>query len=321
MAIETTSTLSLHLQDFYERTFLDNLKKELVFADFTRRVPVPRGFGPVVKFIRFARHTGSTTALTEGTVPTEVQLTDQQVSATVQQYGNYVILSDFVLATHLAGYNPFVEQAVEELSYMAKDSVDLLVRNAFIAPTGLNITYGGGKSATSAVVGSADVMTANDIRKVVRALKKRSAPKWDGSHYVGVIGAGQSFDLQSETATGGWMDVNKYTTVAKAEKGEIGKLFGARLIESENLSSFSQSGTVSVCPFFGKGAVAMADITEVSKGDRTEMKHIQLFIKDLGSAGTADPLSQKATIGYKFNMAAVRLDDDRVQAWVGGETA
>ena len=38
MAIETITTLALHVREFYARTFLENLKKNLKFEDFVKDV-------------------------------------------------------------------------------------------------------------------------------------------------------------------------------------------------------------------------------------------------------------------------------------------
>lgn len=330
MAIETTVTLTNFLQSFYERTFLENLKQKMVFAEFTKRYPIAKGFGPVIQLRRYvpmekttSRATSGTAydALSEGTVPNEENLSAETVSATVAQYGNFVKLSDFVLATHMSGYNQFIEQAITELAYQAADIIDYLVREEFGNETSANYSYANGKTWATLDYG-VDVATASDLRKIVRTLKKRYVPFYDNVNYIGIIGPGQSYDFQSEAGTGAWIDAHKYTSSSMIEKGELGKLYSVRLVESTNLSVLTNaSGSCSECYVFGKDSVGMIDVTDVTKGDRVEMKHVNIYIKEPGSSGAADPLNQIGTVGYKFNLAVKRLQDSRVQVFRAGETA
>src|SRR5687767_4633550 len=101
MALDTTSTLPLLTQNFYERTFLENLKQQLKFADTTKKYTIPKGFGPVIQFRRYTPFSGNTTPLTEGTVPSGRNMTAESVSATVLQYGDFIPSSDFLLSTHI----------------------------------------------------------------------------------------------------------------------------------------------------------------------------------------------------------------------------
>lgn len=320
--------LSALTQNFYERTMLDNLKQKLVMANFTKKFSIPKGFGPVIQFRRYTPFVGGTTALSEGVAPTEVDLSVESLNATILQYGNFVKSSDFILSTAINGYNQFVEQAITELSYMAGDSIDLLTRNAFgIDSDGSgqgSTNFTNANDATWAAMTTSDVLTAADLRKVVRKLKNRKVPNYDGQSFVGVIGPDQAYDLQSEAGNGSWLDITKYTTSEKAERGELGKMYSVRLVESTNLSTSAQSGkNISECYVFGKDAVGMVDLTELDRtsgGDRVEMRHVNIYIKEPGSAGTADPLNQLGTVGYKFGLVMRRLQDARVEVLRAGST-
>ncbi len=315
----TISNLSQLIQVFYEKKFLENLKKEMVFFDYAKKYTIPRGFGPSIYFHRYTKFAANTSALSEGTVPSAIALSSERVSATVAQYGDFVTYSDLLEAVHISGPNQFIEGAIEELAYRAKLSVDTLIRNALGAATGAVYKYVAAKASLAATIGSTDVALAADIRKIFRTLQAASAPKWDRDAYMGIIGPGQEYDLKSETNTGAWLDAAKYTSPEKMEKGEIGKLFGIRFVTSTNLSSLSQSGTINECYFFGKDAVGVVDITEVNKANR-QMEHINIYIKEPGSAGTSDPLNQIGSVGYKFANASKRLDDSKVVIYRVGQT-
>ena len=51
----------------------------------------------------------------------------------------------------------------------------------------------------------------------------------------------------------------------------------------------------------GKDAYGVVDIAGSSKPE--------IFIKQLGSGGTTDPLNQRATVGWKAAYTAVRLNE------------
>lgn len=331
MADETTSTtLSEHTRIYYTRLWLDNLKHELVMYDFTEKEEPQNGYGPTVQWSRFAPMGAATTALTKGTTPSKSKLTSERVTALMEQYGDYVELSDELQGFHILGPTKFMDKAIQEMAYGGALTVDELVRNAFGSTSGSpNYSY----PRIDTDLDSIDdlepdnhYMGANDIRYNVKLLKKRKVPKWDAQHYIAIIGPDQSYDLQGESGTGAWMDVNKYNSnLDDIRKGEIGKLFGARVVENTNLSTLSVSGAspewtneLTECYFFGRQAVGAVNFS-VPDAPKKRFKNVDLFVQALGSGGTTDPLHQRATIGWKVNFVAKRLSDARVQILrVGG---
>lgn len=282
-----------------------------------------KGSGPTVQWNRFAVMGAKTTALSKGVPPTaSSDLTAQKVTATIEQYGDYTKLADELMGMHIEGPNKLLDDVVDQMSYGASLTVDTLVRQAMGAASGA--TYGYTGTATDwAGMATAQAFCGANIRDFVRALKKNNAPKWDTQYYLGIIGVDQSYDIQGETATGSWVDVMKYLKDGDANitRGEIGKIFGARLVESTNLSTgTSTSQTVTECYFFGKNAMGVVNFFAPDKASK-KFQNINLYIKQLGSAGSADPIDQIATVGWKVGMVAKRLDDNRVIVVRGGTTA
>lgn len=336
MAVTTTSSLSDAVRTMYEKTWLEALRDKFVFLDFTDEYPVDKGFGPVVTFRRWtaltadsARQGGSAgdvmNTLTEGTPPDENNLAVETLNVSVGQYGNFAKITDFLGATFINGYSKLINEAIDNLAHQAGDILDRVVRNAAVLASGSPVSlYGNGKSAGT--ITDADLATMADIRKLVRAHKKAFVPYYDGSNYVLVLNPSTSYDLLGESGSGSWMDANKYTSATPAHAGELGKMFSVRFVESNNVTSGS-SNTITTTTgvfqnvFLGKAALGTVAIKDVTPGDRVEMKHVNIIIKDAGSAGTADPLNQLLTVGYKFNFAAVRLQASRVINYFSGATA
>lgn len=86
--------------------------------------------------------------------------------------------------------------------------------------------------------------------------------------------------------------------------GEIGKMREVRFIETTNAKIFANAGTGSInlyCTII-LGANAYG-ITRISG------EAVKNIIKPLGSAGTADPLNQRATSGWKATFVAKILNN------------
>lgn len=102
-----------------------------------------------------------------------------------------------------------------------------------------------------------------------------------------------------------WIDVSKYAHPEQIYNGEIGKIGGCRFVESTEAKIFAKAGAtpsggtagidVYSTLMFGQNAYG---VTEVTGGG---LEHI---VKQLGSAGTADPLNQVASVGWKATKTA-----------------
>ena len=132
----------------------------------------------------------------------------------------------------------------------------------------------------------------------VRTLKGMNAPKINGD-YVAIIHPDCAFDLMSDPE---WKYPHQYQDTTNLYNGEIGKVAGVRFVETTEAKVFKGKGASSrdvyATMVIGANAYGVTDI----KGGGLE--HI---VKQLGSAGTADPLNQRATVGWKATKAAIRL--------------
>lgn len=280
---------------WYDKDFLDRLEKQTVFDQYGQKKSLPKNSGNELIFTRYDNFGANTTPLVEGVAPNGLALASNQISAIPQQYGDYVALSDALI---LEAIDPVIENANDLLSYRAALSIDTIIRNTLEGA--MTNQYVGQVDEASIV--AANVMNASEVRKAAFKLKKENVRPM-GSDYVGVIHPAQSFDLQSDTAVGSWLDLNKYTTTGPTLKGEIGKLYGVRFTESTNVEVVN-NGTVDVYRsfIFGKGAYGLVDLAGM------KLKTIR---KQLGQSGVADPLDQIATVGYKFWHKTVVLDSKR----------
>lgn len=303
--VNKTSTQNLHttLQNYYDGKLLLEMEKRLVFYQGGQKKTLPRGSGQVVEFWRYEPFGAVTTPLTEGVVPDGQTLSMEKVTATVKSYGGYVATTDLL---DLTGVNTQVNQLVHLMAKQGALSVDHIVRDAISA--GENVQYMGGKASRSALT-SADVLDLAGIRRAVRSLEKAGAPKFNRGgkgYYKAIVGPDAKFSLLGDPL---WEDKAKYQQAEQIENGEIGKLFGVIFLESSEAPVYTGAGAssadVGATLIFGEDAYGVVDLGQVGASP------VRTIVKPLGSAGTADPLDQMATVGWKVDgFAAVILNGD-----------
>ena len=166
---------------------------------------------------------------------------------------------------------------------------------------GTNVIYSGGKAARSALAAE-DKLTVLDIQKAARFLKQQNAKKID-KYFVGIIHPDTEFDLMRDPE---WKDASLYAGSTQLFEGEIGKIAGVRFVETTEAkiwekAAASSSKDVYSTIILGANAYGTTDV---------EGGGLQHIVKQLGSSGTADPLNQRATAGWKAIKTAERLVEE-----------
>jgi len=278
-----TSTLTPEMKVFYSDYLIDNAVPKLVHDQFGQKHPIPKNGGKTIEFRKYSPLPKLLTPLTEGVTPDGQSLTVTTIEATVAQYGGYVTLSDVLLLTAID--NNMV-QATKLLGNQAGATLDTITRE--VLNGGTNVVYAGGVDSRSALSANLKV---DDIKKAVRALKTQNAEKI-GDSYVAIIHPDVTYDLTNDPA---WQAVKDYDPKDWYE-GEIGKIAGVRFVETTEAKIFE--GGVYSTLILGENAYG---VTEIEGGG------LQHIVKQLGSAGTADALDQRATVGWKAIKVAERL--------------
>ena len=129
------SGLSAEMKTFYDKTLIELAKPNLVFDRFGQKRPIPRGGGKTIEFRRFNSLPKALNPITEGVTPTGSKLTVTPVTATVDQYGDYVELTDML---ELTSVDPIVVEATRQLADQAGRTIDTVVRNQIMGGTNVN---------------------------------------------------------------------------------------------------------------------------------------------------------------------------------------
>lgn len=295
--VTTDSGLSDEMKTYYSDYLIDLAEPYLVHDQFGQKQPIPKNGGKTIEFRKYSPLAKALTPLTEGVTPNGQKLNMSVITATVAQYGGYVTLSDVLLLTAIDNN---LLQATELLASQAGRTLDTVTREVLQGGTNVMYAQGGASRAALAYTSAAsnNNMTFDDIRKAVRALKVQNAPKINGS-YVAIVHPDVSYDIMSDPK---WVNVKTYSDPDGMYEGEIGKIEGVRFVETTEAKVYKDAGASSrdVYGTLILGANAYG-VTEVTGGG------LQHIVKQLGSAGTEDPLNQRATAGWKAIKVAERL--------------
>lgn len=325
----TTSGLQTSLDTYYDSLLVSTLDPMTRFYQFGQRRPLPRNKGDIVVWNRGFR-LGVAYALSQGNPISAVkQVSTTNVSATIQQYGDVVNISDLV---EQVGVINARKLATERLAVQAAESLDTVIKMAILGFSGGAIgsdgvthyvkgsTSGFFSLSTTVIETASDPrLQVSDIRKVAFYLRSLNVPAFDGTNYVGIIHPWITEDVISDSK---WENFHQYTTPENIYRGEIGRLHGVRFVESTlaPVSRGSSNGIalsiagVSVIAYgtviFGK---EFYGVTEVDGGVKTYL---------VEGADKQDPLNQTTMLGWKANFISKILNPSAgIVAWAGsGDT-
>lgn len=230
--ITDSGSLSAEMKTFYDKTLITLAGANLIHEQFGQKRPIPAGGGKTIEFRKFSKLPKALKAITEGITPKGNKLSVSKVSATVDQYGDYIEQTDLL---ELTSVDNTIVEATKELASQAGLTLDTVVRNELVG--GTNVMYApeviGGNETE--VLSRADItknckLRVKDIFKAAAELKAVNAPKIDGS-YVAIIHPYTAYDLMQEAGEQ-WVGISKYVNPENILKGEIGTLGGVRFVES-----------------------------------------------------------------------------------------
>lgn len=311
MANTTKTQIPNEQTEWYDKRLLTRAIPLFLHTMFGQVRDIPRKAGTTtIKFRRYGNLSAATTPLSEGITPAGSQLSVTDITATVLQYGDFITITDVLDFTSA---DPILTETAEILGDQAGDTLDQVTRDVLAAGTA--VTYANGTARTD--VGSSHLITSTLVRQVVRTMKIANARRITtmvdpdtgyattpvNACYVAICHPKTTYNLKVESG-GGFLPVEKYANKANLMQGEVGALDEVRFIETSNAKVFTGGGASSIdvyaTLFFAQNAYGITRISGES------LKNI---VKPLGTAGSADPLDQRATSGWKGTHVAKILND------------
>lgn len=233
-------------------------------------------------------------AITEGTNPSAITWGSTSYSTGPYQWGILVQVSDLLV------HNSAIE-VVDACVMQVRNSLARLVDTAIqtVVNAGTNgVIYAGNKTSRTGL-GAGDLITQLETGKAYRNLAASNAAglrPYEGKYYVAVIHPFAESDLMSNTASGSFVDVGRYTSVDDLRAGALGDFRGIRYLRSAWQNYFNS--TVAVFPTtvlgeesFGWGFFQQPEPILVTTPDSN------------------NPLNLYTSIGGKVTLGVTRFED------------
>lgn len=318
----TRAQIPAEVDAVYNRELLFRTTHMLVHGRWAKKSKIATSAGSnVMRFRRYPTLTSALTPLTEGVTPTETTFSTTQLTVTLNQYGAFTTITDRL---QYESQDPILMEHVGIMGDQGGQTLDDITREVINA--GTQVIYAAGR-VSRATVAANDAIAYAQIEAAVELLKSGLARKITemvdatgkintspiNSAYIGICTPNVGKQLKRLTQ---FTRVENYSSTASVMEGEIGKIDDIRFIETTNAKVFTGAGAsganVHSTVIFGKEAYAEVEI------DSESMRSIT---KPLGSAGTADPLDQRATTGWKATFASVILNNNFLVRIESGQTA
>lgn len=281
------------MQTYYNRQLLRTFEPKLVHLQFGDEHILPPNSGKVMNLRKLVPVATNTSELEEGNPGDGVMLSETEVTMEIKQYGDYARCTDLLDMVHM---DMNVMRRIDMFGDAGARSIDALVREELATCT--NVIYAGGKTSRTALT-AADKITTVELRKAVKQLKKAHAQTFNG-WYIAIVGPDTIYDLQDDEM---FVSVAKYQDKEAVYTGEVGRLYGVRLVETTEAKIFEGAGAegadVASIIVLGKYAYGYTGLKGVAKP--------RVIVKPLGSAGVADPLDQVSTVGWKIDGFGVKM--------------
>ena len=298
--------------------FLMRALPYLVLEKYLDLKPLPSNSTKVAIFRRYEALEKATTPLVEGVTPVGKNMTYTDVQCTLQQYGDYVTLTDQIADFH---EDPVLQEYIGITAEQAAQTSETLRYNVLKA--GSNVFY------ANKVAGRDSVVTAislGDQRRVTRAFKRQNAayitkktastPNYGTvsvrASYIGLVHPDLENDIRALT---GFKDAVDYGASQAADEFEIGTVEDVRYIRSTIFESFADAGgnkgtmvstsgvKADVYPIIYLAAHAAASVPLKGKNAITAP-----IVRNPGTISDSDKLGQRGHVGWKAYFGCVILN-------------
>lgn len=188
--------------------------------------------------------TAGVAAILEGTNPTSVTWGATSYGSGPFQFGILVQVSDLLVRDSAI---EVVDSASRQVRESLARLVDTVIQTVVNAGTN-GVIYSGGKTARTGLA-AGDILTQSDLIKGVRNMRAANAAgvkPFDGKYYAGIIHPFSMADAMSNSATGAWQDMVRYSSVDDLKEGKMGDFRGIRFMETAYQNFYNS--TVPVLP-------------------------------------------------------------------------
>lgn len=313
----TDSGISPRTNVWAAREMLKHAIPVIVLDKVAKTVRMPKNRTKTIKFRRPVVFTAADTPLVEGVTPNATQFSYEDVSVALQQYGEYVEITDII---EDMAEDPVLSDASVQCGENIGRTLEAL--NYGVARGGTSVFYANG-SARSAVN---TTLNLDRLRKATRYLRDQKAMMITNvlspstnygtrsveAAYVAVCHSDCDADIRDLPK---FTHVSDYGTRKTISEYELGTCENVRFITSPDLGPWEDVGgtptgvisttgsSADVYPIIIFGREAFGTVALRGYGS------ISPKIVPVGKLDKADPLGQRGTVGWKTYHAAIRLNE------------
>ncbi len=311
--VQTYATLTVEQRSFYVAKTLRRLLPYLPLLKDAMTDTIGSNTGTAIQWRKWGALPAATSALTEGTPPTEGSLTITAVTATLAQYGAFQKVSDLLIR---AGIDPAMSNVMDVEGEQAGLSIHTLTATEL--GSGSSVQYASTAVSRVTVAAGMNFITS-EVRKAVRTLEKANVPRFPDQRYHGAVTPSQKYDLKADAATGGWLDIMRYAAPATFMSGTLGEVEGVNFDVSTANPIFTGAGAggvdVHAALIWGPYAFGAVDLTGQTIGNlnpETNNAGIDIMVVPANTPSKIDPLQQYGVAGWKIAYVAKTLDAARI---------
>lgn len=302
MALTTTAVLPPAVREYYDRLLLMTAYPMLVHTRFAQKRMLPRKNGDTIVFRRYSRLATVPIPLVDGVTPPGAPLSVTDIKARVDFYGNFVMVTDQV---ELTVEDRVLNESARLLSQNLAQTMDEVTRDVLASTSSVLLCSNGTNGSTPTELTKADIDAAvvtllgNDAEMISQMV--------DGSNKFGTAPVRPAFWGYIDTSllddlegVSNFLSSANYGSNVSVLDGEWGSTGNVRWLYT-SVGSVSSAATPVYNNFIiGKEAYAVVHLGSES-GD--------FYIEPLGSGGSADPLHQRGTVGWKHPFVSRILND------------
>jgi N4-gp56 family major capsid protein len=302
MAITNTAALSPAVREYYDRLLLMTAYPALIHTRFAQRRILPEKMGNQIVFRRYARLATVPVPLTDGVTPPGAALSATDIKAQVDFYGNFVMITNQV---ELTVEDRVLNEASRLLAQNMGQTMDEVTRDVLAATSSVLACANGVNGNTPTELTKADIDSAvqtllgNDAEMITEVVQGRDAFGTSPIRpsFWGFIDTALLDDLE---AVANFLHSANYPNQNAVQPEEWGATGNVRWLYTSVGSVSTASPAVYNNFIVGKEAYAVVHL-----GSETG----EFYVEPLGSAGSADPLHQRGTVGWQHPFVSRILND------------
>lgn len=302
MTITTTSVLPPAVREYYDRLLLMTAYPQLIHTKFAQKRVLPEKNGDTIVFRRYSRLATVPIPLVDGVTPPGAPLSATDIKAQVSFYGNFVTITNQV---ELTVEDRVLNESARLLAQNMAQTMDEVTRDVLASTSSVLQCSNGGNGLTPSELTKEDIDSAvkillgNDaemISEVVTGANLFSTAPVRPAFW-GYIDTDLLDDLEAVSNFLHSANYPNQQTVLDAEWGATGNV---RWLYTSVGSVSNANPPVYNNFIIGKEAYAVVHLRSET-GD--------FYIEPLGSAGSADPLHQRGSVGWQHPFVSRILND------------